>query len=67
MIISKGPDMTLRVWLAAAVLLALGAECGLARPAEREKTIFTKVTPYATIVVKKGKGGLLTLWFGGSK
>ena len=59
--------MTLRVWLAAAVLLTLAAECGLARAAEREKTIFTKVTPYATIVVKKGEGGLLTLWFGGNK
>jgi spermidine synthase len=59
--------MTLRVWLAAAALLTLAAECGLARAAETEKTIFTKVTPYATIVVKKGEGGLLTLWFGGNK
>ena len=59
--------MTLRVWLAAAVLLTFAAECSFARAAEREQTIFTKVTPYATIVVKKGEGGLLTLWFGGNK
>jgi spermidine synthase len=59
--------MTLRVWLAAAVLLALAAECGLAWAAEKEKTIFTKVTPYATIVVKQGRGGVLSLWFGGNK
>ena len=59
--------MTLRVWLAAAVLLALAAACGLAWAAEKEKTIFTKVTPYATIVVKQGRGGVLSLWFGGNK
>jgi spermidine synthase len=59
--------MTLRVWLAAALLLAVAAECSLALAADREKTIFTKVTPYARIAVKKGKGGLLTLWFRGSK
>jgi spermidine synthase len=56
-----------RVWLAAAVLLALAAECGLTRAAEKEKTIFTKVTPHATVIVKEGKGGLRTLWFGGNK
>jgi spermidine synthase len=49
------------------MLLTLAAECGIAQAAEAEKTIFTKVTPYATIAVKQGKGGLLTLWFGGSK
>jgi spermidine synthase len=59
--------MTLRVWLAPAVLLALAAEGGPARAAEQEKTIFTKVTPYATIAVKEGKGGLRTLWFNDSK
>ena len=57
--------MTLRGWLAVAVLL-FSAACGLAR-AEEAKTIFTKVTPYATLAVKQGNGGLLTLWFGGSK
>lgn len=59
--------MTLRVWLTAAVLLVLAAECGLARAAEKERTIFSKVTPYATLAVKEGKGGLRTLWFRGSK
>jgi Spermine/spermidine synthase domain len=63
----RWPDMTRRVRLAAAVFLMLAAECGIAQAAEREKTIFTKVTPYATIDVKKGNGGLLTLWFRGSK
>ncbi len=58
--------MRLRVWIAAAGLLA-NAAGSLAGTPENEKTIFTKVTPYATIVVKKGKGGLLTLWFNGSK
>src|SRR5579883_3515550 len=58
--------MILRMWLAAAVL-ALAAKCGLAQPAEKEKTIFTKVTPFATIIVKEDKGGLRTLWFSGSK
>lgn len=59
--------MALRVWLAAAVLLALAAECGPIRAADKERTIFTKVTPYATIFVKESRGGLRTLWFGGSK
>jgi spermidine synthase len=63
----RGPDMTLRVRLAAALLLALAAECAFARPAEKEETIFTKVTPYSTIIVRESKGGLRTLWFGGSK
>ncbi len=63
----RGLDMTLRVWLAATALLALTAGCGLARTAEKEKTILTKVTPYATIVVKKGEGEVLTLWFSGNK
>lgn len=58
--------MALRVWLAAAVLLALVADCGLTQAAEKEKTLFTKVTPYTTIAVKE-KGGLRTLWFSGSK
>jgi spermidine synthase len=58
--------MMFRVWLAAALSLG-AAECSLARAANSEKTIFTKVTPYATISVKKNKDGLLTLWFGGSK
>jgi spermidine synthase len=59
--------MTLRIWLAAALLLALAVECSFAEAADRETTIFTKVTPYATISVKKSQGGLLTLWFSGSK
>jgi spermidine synthase len=59
--------MSHRVWTAVALLLAVAAEPGLVQAAEREKTIFRKVTPYATITVKKGKGGLLTLWFSGSK
>jgi spermidine synthase len=59
--------MILRVWITAALLLALAAQSGCAQAAERGQTIFRKVTPYATITVKKGKGGLLTLWFGGSK
>lgn len=62
-----GPHMTLRVWLAAAVLLVLAADGGLAWAAEKEKTIFTKVTPYATIAVKEGKDGLRTLWFNDGK
>ena len=59
--------MTRRVWLAAVVLVALAAECVLAPAAEKEQTIFTKVTPYATLAVKEGKEGLRTLWFSGSK
>ncbi len=66
-IVSKGLDITIRVRLAAAVLLALAADCGLAQAAEREKTIFTKVTPFTTITVKEGRGGLRSLWFGSSK
>ncbi len=59
--------MTLRVRLAAAVLLAFAADCGLARAAEKEKTIFTKVTPYTIFAVKESKGGLRSLWFGSSE
>ncbi len=59
--------MKLRVWLAVAMMLAVAAGCGPRQAAEEEKTIFTKVTPYATIIVKKSNRGLVTLWFSGAK
>ena len=57
--------MTLRTWIAVAGVLALFAEYDIASAAEKERTIYTKDTPYTTNLVKENKHGLRTLWFRG--
>jgi spermidine synthase len=59
--------MTLRAWIAVMGMLALASECCLMLAAEKEKTIYSKVTPYATILVKEDNEGLRTLWFLGDE